>query len=54
MGAAGRGEAKQLAEELKAKVQEARAKGVEDDTADRRAVEAKKEGERESEGKKEV
>ena len=32
---------KQLIEELEVKVEEARAKGVEDDTADRRAAEAR-------------
>ena len=52
VGAAGRGEAKQLAEELEAKVEEARAKGVEDDTADRRAEEAKKKANEKVKGRK--
>jgi len=48
-----RTEAKQLAEELEARVEEARAKGVEDDTADKRAAEAKsKEAEEKAKGRK--
>lgn len=48
-----RTEAKQLAEELEARVEEARAKGVEDDTADKRAAQAKsKDAEEKAKGKK--
>jgi len=53
VGGEKRTEAKQLAEELEARVEEARAKGVEDDTADKRAAQAKsKDAEEKAKGKK--
>merc|ERR1712142_149516 len=51
VGGSGRGEAKQLMEELEAKVEEARAKGVIDHTAEKNA-QAAKEGKKKGAGKK--
>jgi len=51
VGGAGRGEAKQFVEELEAKVEEARAKGVIDHTAEKNA-QAAKEGKKKGAGKK--